>query len=248
VRDLKEKLDDTVCAVGIEAVQGEGGIRPATREFLQAARRLTKQRGALLICDEIQAGIGRTGKMFAYQHYGVLPDIVTVAKPMAAGLPLGAVLTSEAVSRALHYGMHGTTFGGGPLACAVALTVLDVLERGKYLERNRKLGDYLRARLEGLRKRHASVREVRVLGLMAGVELESGELAKAVVMKMLAQGIILNRTHETAIRMLPPYLIGKQHIDRVVKTFDAILSEEKGHTETSVRKPGRRTPKRSSTR
>jgi len=229
VRDLREKLDDTVCAVGIEAVQGEGGIRPATREFMQAARKLTKQRGALLICDEIQAGIGRTGKMFAYQHFGVLPDIVTVAKPLAAGLPLGAVLTSNAVSRALHYGMHGTTFGGGPLACAVALTVLDVLEKDKLLARNRQLGDYFRARLESLRKKHSAVREVRVLGLMAGVELDSPDLAKAVVKKMLERGIILNRTHETAIRMLPPYLIGKQHIERVVTTFDSILTEEAKH-------------------
>lgn len=226
VRDLKEKLDETVCAVGMEAVQGEGGIRPATREFMQAARKLTKQRGALLICDEIQAGMGRTGKMFAYQHFGVLPDVVTLAKPLAAGLPLGAVLTSNAVSGALHYGMHGTTFGGGPLACAVALTVLDVLEKDKLLERNRKLGDYFRGRLEALRKQHAAVREVRVLGLMAGVELESPDLAKAVVRKMLERGIILNRTHETAIRMLPPYLIGKQHIDVVVKAFDSILREE----------------------
>jgi acetylornithine aminotransferase/acetylornithine/N-succinyldiaminopimelate aminotransferase len=226
VADLKRKLDGSVCAVGIEAVQGEGGIRPVSRKFLRAARALTKKHGALLICDEIQAGLGRTGAMFAYQHFGVKPDIVTVAKPLAAGLPLGAVLTTNKVSRALHPGMHGTTFGGGPLACAVALTVLDVIERGKLVERNRRLGDYFSAQLEGLKQKHAGIREVRVLGLMAGVEVASPELAKAIVKQMLARGIILNRTHETAIRMLPPYLIGRAHIDRVVAALDSILKAE----------------------
>ena len=226
VADLKRKLDASVCAVGIEAVQGEGGIRPVSRKFLRAARSLTRKRGALLICDEIQAGLGRTGAMFAYQHFGVKPDMVTVAKPLAAGLPLGAVLTTNKVSRSLHPGMHGTTFGGGPLACAVALTVLDVIERGKLVERNRRLGVYLRAQLEGLKKKHASIKEVRVLGLMAGVEVASPDLAKTVVKKMLARGIILNRTHETALRMLPPYLIGREHIDRVVAALDSILKAE----------------------
>jgi acetylornithine/N-succinyldiaminopimelate aminotransferase len=226
VADLKRKLDSSVCAVGIEAVQGEGGIRPVSRKFLRAARALTKQHGALLICDEIQAGLGRTGAMFAYQHFGVKPDMVTVAKPLAAGLPLGAVLTTNKVARALHPGMHGTTFGGGPLACAVALTVLDVIARGKLVERNRRLGDYFRAQLEGLQNKHAAIKEVRVLGLMAGVEVASPELAKTVVKKMLARGIILNRTHETALRMLPPYIIGREHIDRVVAALDSILQAE----------------------
>jgi len=234
VADLERKLDASVCAVGIEAVQGEGGVRPATREFMQAARRLTKLRGALLLCDEIQAGLGRTGKMFAYQHFGVVPDMVTVAKPLAGGLPLGAVLTTHAVARALHAGMHGTTFGGGPLACAAALTVLDVLEKDKLLARNRQLGEYFRKRLAQLDRSHRSVSDVRVLGLMAAVELDSPVLAKTVVKKMLARGIIVNRTHETAIRMLPPYLIARRHIDQVVETLDSILTEENhGPTRTT---------------
>ena len=226
VADLEAQMDDTVCAVGLEAVQGEGGIRPVTKEFIRAARELTKKHHALLICDEIQAGIGRTGKMFAYQNFGVRPDIVTLAKPLAGGLPLGAVLTTKEVAAALHPGMHGTTFGGGPLACAVALTVLNVIEKGKYLQRNIKLGEYFREELEALKKKHASIQQIRILGLMAGVEVESADLAKAVVKKMLERGIIINRTHETALRMLPPYLIGKQHIDRVVETLDSILQEE----------------------
>ncbi|MDP9268380.1 MAG: aspartate aminotransferase family protein [Acidobacteriota bacterium] len=246
VADLTKKLDASVCAVGLEVVQGEGGIRPASKEFLRAARALTKQHGALLICDEIQSGIGRTGEMFAYQHYGIRPDIVTVAKPLAAGLPLGAVLVTNEVSRALHPGMHGTTFGGGPLACAVALTVLDVLARDGLVARNRRLGVFFQTQLEGLKKKHASVKEVRVLGLMAGLELDSADLAKLVVKQMLERGIIINRTHETALRMLPPYIVGKQHIKRVVATLDSILNEagKMGHSHRNTQS----VQKRSTTR
>ena len=122
--DLQRKFDASVCAVCIETIQGEGGICPVNREFLELASRLTKQSGALLVLDEIQCGLGRTGRHFAYQHYGVLPDVVTVAKPLACGLPLGAILTTERVASCMHPGMHGTTFGGGPLACAVAIEFL----------------------------------------------------------------------------------------------------------------------------
>jgi len=226
VADLAAKLDDTVCAVGLEAVQGEGGIRPVTKEFIQAARALTKKHGALLICDEIQAGLGRTGRMFAYQHFGVAPDMVTVAKPLAGGLPLGAVLATNDVSSVLHPGMHGTTFGGGPLACAVALTVLDVIKKDKLVARNEQLGRYFRGELEGLKKKHRAVAAVRVLGLMAALELDNADLAKSVAKQMLDRGIIINRTHETALRMLPPFLIGRQHIDAVVAALDSILSAE----------------------
>jgi acetylornithine/N-succinyldiaminopimelate aminotransferase len=245
VADLKRKLDGSVCAVGLEVVQGEGGIRPASREFLRAARELTKKHGALLICDEIQSGIGRTGEMFAYQHYGIRPDIVTVAKPIAAGLPLGAVLVTNEVSRTLHPGMHGTTFGGGPLACAVALTVLDVLAKDDLVRRNRRLGVYFQSQLEGLKKKHASVKEVRVLGLMAGLELDSADLAKDIVKQMLERGIIINRTHDTALRMLPPYLIGKQHITRVVTTLDSLLKEAGKKAPSRSAQPAK---KRSTTR
>ena len=123
VGDLERKFDASVCAVGIETIQGEGGVRPVSKEFLKAARRLTRRHGALLLLDEIQCGLGRTGRHFAYQHYGITPDLVTVAKPIAAGLPLGAILTTNKAASCIHPGMHGTTFGGGPLACAVALEV-----------------------------------------------------------------------------------------------------------------------------
>ena len=224
--DLQRKFDSSVCAVCIETIQGEGGIRLVNPEFLELASRLTKRSGALLALDEIQCGLGRTGRHFAYQHYGVLPDVVTVAKPLACGLPLGAILTTERVASCMHPGLHGTTFGGGPLACAVAIEFLRA-ER-QLLKHVRALGEYFHAALEALDikhkdKKHKSIREVRGVGLMQAVELDSSELAKAVAGQLLQEGIIINRTHETVLRFLPPYVIRKKHVDRVVKALDAAL-------------------------
>src|SRR6202040_2868612 len=177
--DLKRQFDGSVCAVCLETIQGEGGIRPLSQEFLQTARQLCDRTGALLILDEIQCGLGRTGRYFAYQHYGVTPDIVTVAKPLAAGLPLGSILTTNRVASGMHPGMHGTTFGGGPLACAVAIEFLRVLDG--LMRHVRDMGDYFRAQLEMLKTRHGCVREVRGMGLMLGMELDSADTAKGVV-------------------------------------------------------------------
>jgi len=226
VEDLRRKFDSSVCAIGLEVVQGEGGIQFIDRQFLHAARALSSKHHALLVIDEIQSGLGRTGKMFAYQHHGVSPDIVTVAKPLAGGLPLGAVLTLDSVARAFHPGMHGSTFGGGPLACAVALAFLETLKRQKLVEHVGKMGDYVREQLKKLQKRHKSIRDVRVLGLMVGVELNSSDLAKATVNRMMERGVIINRTHETVLRFLPPYVIGKAHIDEVLEKLSAVLEEE----------------------
>ena len=219
--DLQRKFDSSVCAVCIETIQGEGGICPVNKEFLELASRLTKKSGALLILDEIQCGLGRTGRHFAYQHYGVLPDVVTVAKPLACGLPLGAILTTERVASCMHPGLHGTTFGGGPLACAVAIEFLR--EERKLLKHVRALGEYFHAALEALDKKHKSIQEVRGAGLMQAVELDSPELAKAVTKQLLLEGIIINRTHETVLRFLPPYVIQKKHVDQLVKALDAAL-------------------------
>jgi acetylornithine aminotransferase/acetylornithine/N-succinyldiaminopimelate aminotransferase len=219
--DLQRKFDSSVCAVCIETIQGEGGIRPVNAEFLELASRLTKQSGALLVLDEIQCGLGRTGRHFAYQHYAVLPDVVTVAKPLACGLPLGAILTTERVASCMHPGLHGTTFGGGPLACAVAIEFLRA--ENKLLKHVRELGEYFHAALEALDKKHKSIQDVRGAGLMQAVELDSSELAKAVAKQLLQEGIIINRTHETVLRFLPPYVIQRKHVDQLVKALDAAL-------------------------
>lgn len=236
--DLQSKFDDRVCAVCIETIQGEGGVCPVTPEFLGLAARLTKLSGALLVLDEIQCGLGRTGRHFAYQHYGVLPDVVTVAKPLASGLPLGAILTTERVASCIHPGMHGTTFGGGPLACAVAIEFLR--EEKKLLKHVRALGEYFRAGLAALDSHHKSILDVRGVGLMQAVELDSPELAKVVAQQLLQEGIIINRTHDTVLRFLPPYVIQKKHVDRLIKALDAALHKN----DAALHKHAESTPKK----
>jgi acetylornithine aminotransferase/acetylornithine/N-succinyldiaminopimelate aminotransferase len=235
VADLERKFDSTVCAIGFEFVQGEGGIRPVSPEFAEAAHKLAHKHNALLIADEIQSGMGRTGKWFAYQNYGIQPDLVTVAKPIAGGLPLGALLASERVAGCIHPGMHGTTFGGGPLACAVALQLVTILEKEKMLKHIQKMGGYLMEQLHKLQKKHSGIVEVRGQGLMIGMELESADLAKQVFQQMLKLGTIVNRTDETVIRLLPPFIIKKQHIDTAVRQLDQALAKSTAAVATSGR-------------
>ena len=227
VADLERKFNDTVCAIGFEFVQGEGGIRPVSKAFAQAAYDLARKHNALLIADEIQSGLGRTGRWFAYQHFGIQPDLVTVAKPIAGGLPLGALLASERVSGCMHPGMHGTTFGGGPLACAVALELLRTIEKQKLLKHIEKTGAYFIDQLKQLQRSHPAITVVRGQGLMIGVELESADLAKAVFKQMLDRGVIVNRTDETVIRFLPPFIVQKAHIDHALRQFAVALEKDK---------------------
>ena len=225
VDDLRTKFSNEVCAIMVESIQGEGGIRPLTQEFFDAARELTESTGALLIADEIQAGMGRTGKWCGYQHYGIRPDITTLAKPLAGGIPLGAVLCTEEVSRAIHPGMHGTTFGGGPLACAVAITVIDTIEREGLLEHVVEVGDYFQKELRAIAARHDAIVDVRGKGLMLAAELDSADLAKLVVKEMLQRKILINCTSDTVLRFLPPYVLQKEHVDQAITALDGILKE-----------------------
>lgn len=226
VADLRAKFSDDVCAILIEPIQGEGGVRPVSQEFFQAARELTRSTGALLIADEIQCGFGRTGKWCAYQHYGIQPDVVTLAKPLAGGIPLGAMLCTEEAARAIHAGMHGTTFGGGPLACAVALAVLSTIERERLLNHIADVGSYFQQQLESLTQKHSSAVEARGMGLMLALELDSADLAKQVVTEMMKRRVLINRTDETVLRFLPPYILQKHHVDEAIAALDAILSEQ----------------------
>src|SRR5271163_3462960 len=171
VADLESKFDDTVCAVLLETIQGEGGIYPVSEAFWNRARALTAKHGALLIADEIQCGLGRTGRFFAYQQFSSKPDVVVVAKPLAAGLPLGAILTSQAVAARVSPGLHGTTFGGGPLACAAALEFLSIIEDEKLLENIRERGAELHEGLVALASQFEFIREIRGEGLILGIEL-----------------------------------------------------------------------------
>ena len=231
--DLEKKFNSTICAICIETIQGEGGVQPVDPEFLAFARRLSGQNSALLLLDEIQCGLGRTGKHFAYQHYEVKPDVVTVAKPLAAGLPLGAILMTERVATCIHPGMHGTTFGGGPLACAVAMEFLRAEQR--LLRHIGSLGTYFHAALTKLDKKHSTIQDVRGAGLMQAVEVDSADLAKAIAEELLEKGIIINRTHDTVLRFLPPYVVQKKHVDQVVEALDQALERYETRTRNAPR-------------
>jgi acetylornithine aminotransferase/acetylornithine/N-succinyldiaminopimelate aminotransferase len=237
VADLRAKFSSGVCAILVEAIQGEGGVRPLTQEFFAEARALADSTGALLIVDEIQAGMGRTGKWCAYQHYGIMPDVTTLAKPLAGGIPLGAVLCTEEVSRVIHAGMHGTTFGGGPLACAVGIAVIDTIEKEGLLSHATVVGDYFQERLRWLASQHEAIVDVRGKGLMLAAELDSAELAKLTVTEMLKRHIVINCTSDTVLRFLPPYILERSHVDTAIAALDEIFTEH-GATQSNTRFAG----------
>jgi acetylornithine aminotransferase/acetylornithine/N-succinyldiaminopimelate aminotransferase len=223
VDDLKAKFSADVCAICIETIQGEGGIHPISQEFFATARDLCNSTGALLLADEIQSGLGRTGQWFAYQHYGIQPDVTTVAKPIANGIPMGAMLCTEDAALAFTPGMHGTTFGGGPLACAVAIAVIDTIQREDRLTSIRKIGDFFQTGLRALAQRYDCIVDVRGMGLMLGIELNSSELAKHVAAQMMERRIIINRTSETVLRFLPPYILERKHVEIAINALDEIF-------------------------
>jgi acetylornithine aminotransferase/acetylornithine/N-succinyldiaminopimelate aminotransferase len=221
---LKATFSTDVCAIAMETIQGEGGINPVSQEFLEAARMLCDSTGALLLFDEIQSGMGRTGKWCSYQHYGIQPDVTTLAKPLAGGIPIGAMLCTEEAARAFTPGMHGTTFGGNPLACAVAIAVIDEIKHSMLLDRNAATGEYFISGLRGLQAKHPSIRDVRGFGLMIGIELDTDILAKAVHAGMMDRRILINRTHENVLRFLPPFLITPDHVDQAIGALDELIA------------------------
>jgi acetylornithine aminotransferase/acetylornithine/N-succinyldiaminopimelate aminotransferase len=225
VDDLRAKFSTEVCAILLEAIQGEGGVRPLSQEFFAEARKLADSTGALIVVDEIQAGMGRTGKWCAYQHYGIQPDITTLAKPLAGGIPMGATVCTNEVARAFHAGMHGTTFGGGPLACAVATAVIDFIEKENLLAHVVEVGDYFQAQLTKLAERHACIVDVRGKGLMIAAELNSAALAKLAVTEMLKRHIVINCTSDTVLRFLPPFVFERAHVDTTIAALDEVFTE-----------------------
>ena len=224
VDDLRAKFSDDICAICIEPIQGEGGIHPISQEFFATARELCDSTGALLLADEIQSGLGRTGKWFAYQHYGILPDVTTLAKPIANGIPMGAMLCTNSAAEAFTPGMHGTTFGGGPLACAVATTVIDTIKRDNLLKHIHDVGEFFHEELSRLAARHECIVDVRGIGLMLGAELNSADVAKHVAAQLMDRHIIVNRTSETVLRFLPPFILERKHVETVIKALDEIVS------------------------
>jgi acetylornithine aminotransferase/acetylornithine/N-succinyldiaminopimelate aminotransferase len=225
VEDLRAKFSNEVCGILLEAIQGEGGVRPLSQEFFAEARALADSTGALVIVDEIQAGLGRTGKWCAYQHFGIQPDITTLAKPLAGGIPMGATLCTNEVARAFHAGMHGTTFGGGPFACAVATAVIDFIESEHLLDHVVEIGEYFQAQLCKLAERHSYIIDVRGKGVMIAAELNTADLAKHVVTEMLKRHIVINCTSDTVLRFLPPYIFERSHVDTTIAALDEVFKE-----------------------
>jgi acetylornithine/N-succinyldiaminopimelate aminotransferase len=222
VADLEAKLDPTVCAVILETIQGEGGIHPVTEAFWNRARALATQHGALLIADEIQCGLGRTGRRFVYQKFSSKPDIALVAKPLAAGLPLGAILTTEAVAARISPGLHGTTFGGGPLVCAAALEFLQTIEDEKLLDNIRARGAELREGLTALAGKFGFIREIRGEGLMIGIELSIE--GTPFVTEAMRRGLLINCTHDFTLRLLPPFIITRAQVREFLRLFELVLA------------------------
>lgn len=221
---LAERLDGTVAAVIIEPVQGESGIHPADPAYLRAVADLTREHGALLIFDEIQCGMGRTGTFYAYQGYGVRPDILTLAKGLGGGLPIGAILATPEVASGFAPGDHGSTFGANPVACAAAVATVRTILRENLPARAAELGDYLLGRLRELAARWPDrVREVRGRGLMAALEL--GEHARRVLDGCHARGLLANVTGGTALRLLPPLTVTREEIDRAVEILSEAVAE-----------------------
>ena len=238
--DLASKFDPSVCAVILETIQGEGGIYPVTEAFWNQARALTAQHGALLIADEIQCGLGRTGRRFAYQQFSARPDIAVVAKPLAAGLPLGAILTTQSVAARISPGLHGTTFGGGPLACATALEFLSIIEDENLFQNVSARGAELREGLSALASKFDFIREVRAHGLMVGIELSIE--GSAFVSEAARRGLLINCTHDFTLRLLPPLNITRAQVREFLRLFELVLAK----TPKSV--PAQQTPRTENSR
>jgi len=222
---LRTAVNDETCAIVLEPIFGEGGIRECSVEFLRDCRTLADRHRAALIFDEIQCGLGRTGTIFAFQTFGVTPDMVAIAKPLAAGLPLGAFLAKEEFASAISPGQHGTTFGGGPLACRVALEFLAIVEEENLLENVKKVGAYLEQQLKELSGKRAAVKEVRGRGLIQGVQLDIP--ARPIVDAALAEGVLFNSTQETVVRFLPPFLLEEKHVDKGIRVLKKLLGKRR---------------------
>src|SRR5580765_4977920 len=225
VEALRAAVDDNTCAIVLEPIFGEGGVYECSVEFLRECRALADRHRAALIFDEIQCGLGRTGTLFAFQSFGVTPDIVAIAKPIAAGLPLGGFIAKEEFASAISPGQHGTTFGGGPLACRIALEFLSIVEEEKLLENVSRVGAYLQQELKELVTKRSVATAVRGRGFIQGIQLEIP--ARPIVDAGLAEGVLFNSTQDTVVRFLPPFMMEEKHIDRGIRVLSKLLGKKR---------------------
>ena len=221
---LKAAIDEETCAIMMELVQGESGVNPADAEYVKAIRKLCDEKGLLLIFDEIQTGIGRTGKLFGYEHYDVEPDIFTLAKALAGGVPIGALCAKDSVAAAFEPGDHGSTFGGNPLACAAGLAVMNTILEENLIANAEEIGNYLKGKLKKLSEKYPLLSEIRGLGLMIGVQLSEGSALK-IKSKLFEKGFLVGNVGSNVIRLLPPLIITKADVDSFVTAFEDTLAE-----------------------
>ncbi len=219
---LEDAFTDEVSAVMIEPIQGEGGINVATNEYLQRIRHLCDEKGAVMILDEVQTGIGRTGKWFAYQHSDIEPDIITMAKALGGGVAIGAMMAKAELADKLVPGKHASTFGGNSLACAAGIGVIEAIEEDNLLENTNEVGQYARQKLEQLKEKYDIIDHIRGIGLMIGIQLTKP--GKAIVDKCLEKGLRINCTHDTVLRFMPAMITTKEQIDEAIVILDSVLS------------------------
>ncbi len=220
---LKKAVDDKTCAIMLEPIQGEGGINIATKEFMQGIRKLCDEKGLLLILDEVQCGMARSGKYFAYQHYGIEPDIMTLAKALGGGVAVGAMTARKEIAKSLVPGSHASTFGGNPLACAAGVAVFETIEKEHLLENVKNMGSYAQEQLKSLQKTCNVIKEVRGMGLMIGIELTVN--GAEIIKNCIQAGLFLNCTHDKVIRFMPPLNVKKENIDEGIAILKTILSK-----------------------
>lgn len=224
--ELRSKCSESTLGIVLESIQGEGGVNVVSEEFVKTLKELKNRFGFLVIADEIQSGIGRTGKFFAYEHFGIEPDIVAIAKAIGGGLPLGAFLGTETVADAFTYGVHGTTFGGNPVACAAGIAVMEEVTAGGLMKQAGAIGDRLKAAFEQMKKEFPRlIREIRGYGCMLGIELS--EEGQPVVEELQKRGFLVNCTSATVLRLLPPYILTDEQIDVFVEELRSVLQSRK---------------------
>jgi acetylornithine/N-succinyldiaminopimelate aminotransferase len=225
IKAIEAAFTDEVAAVMVEPIQGEGGINVATKEYLEAIRQLCDQHGAMMILDEVQTGMGRTGKWFAYQFADVEPDIMTMAKALGGGVAIGAMMAKPEVAASLVPGTHASTFGGNSLACAAGIAVVEAIEEEYLLDNAIKMGDYTKKKLGQLKSRHPIIEEVRGVGLMIGIGL--GGPGADIVSKCLEKGLRINCTHDTILRFMPSMTVTEAQIDEAIRILDTVMTEMK---------------------
>lgn len=221
---LKKAITPKAVAIMMEPIQGEGGINVADEKYLSAVHRLCNEKNILLIFDEVQSGMGRTGRMFSYQNFGIVPDIMTLAKSLGGGFPIGALVAGSKVADTLGPGTHGTTFGGSPLASAAALAVFEAIEKGKMLKNASAMGAHLLKKLGELKKKHRIIKEVRGIALMAGIELKTD--GKKIYEECMKRGLLINCTQGNVLRIMPPIIVKKKEIDQAIHILDEALAGE----------------------